>query len=269
MIEQHEINRRRWNEITPVHARSEFYDVPGFLAGRNTLFEIELDGVGDVNGKSLLHLQCHFGMDSLSWARLGAQVVGVDFSEASIEQARDLAQQARLADRCQFICCDVLELDQHLTEKFDVVFTSYGVITWLCDLEKWARIVAHFLKPGGLFFIAEIHPLALMFRENTDKFELAYDYFSNAAEVVIPPGPDYADPSFVPTHGENYWAWTIADIFHALKKAGLEIGEFNEYPYSCYPQFPNMTQQADGRWILPAGIPRLPLLFSLAAHQKL
>jgi len=202
MDPRHESNRRRWDELTPVHLRSESYDIPGFLAGRNTLLKIEREGVGDVRRKTLLHLQCHFGLDSLSWARLGAQVMGVDFSEAAIVEARTLAQRAGLSDRSRFICADVLELDQHLSENFDVVFTSYGVITWLADLRRWAELIARFLKPGGLFFMAEIHPFAFIFRENTSTLEVAYDYFHDPKGLEIKDSPDYADPSFVPVQAE-------------------------------------------------------------------
>jgi SAM-dependent methyltransferase len=268
MIHQHDLNRRRWDELTPVHVHSAFYDAPGFLAGRSAMDAIERDGVGEVRGKSLLHLQCHFGLTTLDFARQGAQVVGVDFSKASIEQARQLADQADLAQRSRFVCCDVLELDQHLHEKFDVVFTSYGVLTWLCDLQRWGQIVARFLKPGGKFYIAEIHPLAFVFREDADQFDVAYDYFNCPEGLEIPPGPDYANPEFIPDHGERYWAWSLADIFSALQLAGLHIRDFREYPFSCYRQFPFLVQQSDGWWHWPPDRRQLPLLFSLAAFKS-
>jgi len=265
---RHESNRRRWNELTPVHVGSDFYDVAGFLAGGGTLFEIEREGVGDVQGKTLLHLQCHFGLDSLSWARLGAQVVGVDFSEVSIAEARRLTERAGLAERCRFVCADVLELERHLEGTFDVVFTSYGVITWLCDLRRWAQVLAHFLKPGGLFFMAEIHPFAFVFRENVPALEVAYDYFHQPAGTEFKGSPDYADPSFVATTPENYWAWSLSDVFRVLREAGLELRDFREYPYSCYRQFPHMVRQVEGRWRLPPGGVQIPLLFSVAATKR-
>ena len=262
---RHESNRRRWDELTPVHVRSDFYDVPGFLSGHNTLFEIERKGVGDVRGKSLLHLQCHFGMDSLSWARLGASVVGVDFSEAAITEARKLAEQTGLSERCRFMCCDVLELDEHLNERFDVVFTSYGVITWLSDLRRWAEMIARFLKPGGLFFMAEIHPFAFIFRENSATLEVAYDYFHDPRGIEIKDTPDYAEPAFTPIHPEYYWAWALADVFYVLCEAGLELHDFREYPFSCYRQFPLLERRPDGGWYFPEGSVQIPLLYSIAA----
>jgi SAM-dependent methyltransferase len=268
MEPRHESNRRRWDELTPVHVRSDFYDVAGFLAGGSTLGKIEREGVGDVQGKTLLHLQCHFGLDSLSWARLGAQVVGVDFSEVSIADARRLAERAGLASRCRFVCADVLELECHLEGTFDVVFTSYGVITWLCDLQRWAKVIAHFLKPGGLFFMAEIHPFAFVFRENVPTLEPAYDYFHQAAGTKFTGSPDYADPSFVPAASETYWAWSLADVFRVLREAELELRDFREYPFSCHRQFPHLVKQADGCWILPPGSVQIPLLFSVAAGKR-
>lgn len=267
MDPRHEVNRKRWDEVTPVHVRSEFYDVPGFLAGRNTLFDIEREALGDVRGKSLLHLQCHFGLDSLNWARLGADVVGVDFSEAAIREARDLAEKAGLSKQCRFVCSDVLELEQHLDGAFDIVFTSYGVITWLADLKKWARTIARFLKPDGRFFMAEIHPFSYVFHDERPG-EIAYDYFSTEQGVVLPVSPDYADSSFVPTQPETYWPWTFADIFGSLREAGLTIEDFREFPFTCYQQFPYLIRQANGQYVQPEGKPRIPLLFSLSATKK-
>jgi ubiquinone/menaquinone biosynthesis C-methylase UbiE len=265
----HDVNRRWWNEVTPVHIRSEFYGVERFLAGENALDAIERQALADPRGKSLLHLQCHFGLATLSWARLGARAVGVDFSEEGIRGGQDLAARAGLQEQARFTCCDVLELDRHLEEQFDCVFTSYGVLTWLSDLDRWAKIVARFLKPGGRFYIAEIHPASMVFDNSTRDFKLRFDYFHAPDPVVLnDSSPDYADPSYVSTNETHEWAWSLADVFHALWGAGLEITEFEEYPYSCYRQFPQMEQRADGFWHLPDDIPRLPQLFSLAATHK-
>jgi 2-polyprenyl-3-methyl-5-hydroxy-6-metoxy-1,4-benzoquinol methylase len=268
MINLHNQNRQNWNEVTPVHMRSPFYDVDGFLAGKSMLDEIELTGVGDVRGKSLLHLQCHFGMDTLSFARLGARVCGVDFSDVAIQAAHDLANKAGLSDVSRFICCDVLELDRYLDEQFDIVFTSYGVITWLSDLQKWAQNIARCLKPGGKFFIAEIHPLSMIFKDATETFELGYNYFHDPVGVVFPPNPDYAEPSFTASQPEHYWAWPLMDIFSVLNAAGLEIHDFREYPFTVYEQFPQMTKGSDGFWHVPDHQTNVPLLFSLSAQHR-
>ena len=139
------------------------------------------------------------------------------------------------------------------------------MITWLSDLRKWGQIVAQFLKPDGLFFIAEIHPFSLMFRDDTEPFEVAYDYFHSPEGIEIPPSSDYADASFVSTHAEYYWAWSLEDIFSALRNAGLKVKDFKEYPFTVYKQFPSMKKQADGFWHPPKDVPRVPLLFSFKA----
>ena len=151
-----EVNRRNWNERTPVHVASDFYDVEGFKAGRITLSDLEREGVGDARGRSLLHLQCHFGLDTLSWARLGARVTGVDLSDDAIATARRL--NAELGLDARFIRANVFDLPEVLDEEFDVVYTAMGVLVWLPDLTAWARVVARHLKPGGLFYLLETHP---------------------------------------------------------------------------------------------------------------
>ncbi len=127
-----EANKELWNKRTAIHKDSSFYNLPGFKAGENVLTPIELKEVGDVKNKKMLHLQCHFGMDSLNWARLGADVTGVDLSDEAINQANQLNDELRM--NAKFICCNVYDLKEHLNEKFDIVFTSYGTIGWLPDL---------------------------------------------------------------------------------------------------------------------------------------
>jgi SAM-dependent methyltransferase len=175
-------NRDLWNAWADAHVGSEFYDTAGFLAGRETIDRVELEGVGDVTGKSLLHLQCHFGQTTLSWARHGASVVGVDFSERAIALAGDLAGQLGLDAR--FICADVYDTLAHLDgERFDVVFTSYGAISWLPDLKPWAEVIAGALKPGGRFFIAEHHPFLWVFDDLSNDIvpTFRYRYFDTNA----------------------------------------------------------------------------------------
>jgi len=152
----YETNLRRWNELVGLHAESEEYDLEGFIAGKSSLHTVELEALGDVSGRSLLHLQCHFGLDTLSWARLGARVTGIDFSDSGIELARRIAD--RIGVDAEFVCCNVYDLPEHLEGEFDIVYTSYGVLCWLHDINEWARLVSNYLKPGGTFFIAEFHP---------------------------------------------------------------------------------------------------------------
>ena len=161
MEKYYDVNKKRWNELVDIHAKSDDYDLDGFIAGANSLHSIELDALGDVSGKSLLHLQCHFGLDTLSWGRLGARATGVDFSETAIELARNLA--VRVGADAEFINCNVYDLPEHLDSEFDIVFTSYGALCWLHDIEAWAGIVSRYLKPGGTFFMAEFHPFMWVF----------------------------------------------------------------------------------------------------------
>jgi 2-polyprenyl-3-methyl-5-hydroxy-6-metoxy-1,4-benzoquinol methylase len=165
MDEYREANRRNWDERTAVHPESDHYDVEGFLDGDTSLYPLEREEIGDAvdEDTELLHLQCHFGLDTLSWAREGATAVGVDFSPESVELARELAAEAGLADRAEFVEADVLELD--LDREFDVVFTSYGVLFWLPDLDAWTETVASHLRPGGIFYLAEIHPFGSVFED--------------------------------------------------------------------------------------------------------
>ena len=177
-MDQHlEANRRLWDAWTPFHVASAFYDVDGFKAGRKELGPIELAGVGDVRGRSLLHLQCHFGLDTLAWAGRGAIVTGVDFSEPAIVAARALA--AELGIDARFVVSDVYALPDRLAGEYDIVFTSHGVLSWLPDLAGWARVVARFLKPGGAFFVVDTHPFAYVFDdERTDsELRVRYPYF--------------------------------------------------------------------------------------------
>ena len=155
-------NQRLWDAWTKVHAEGEFYDVAGFREGGVRVRPYEIAAIGDVKGKSLLHLQCHFGLDTLSWARLGARVTGVDFSSASIGLARELAADLGIAD-ARFIESNIYQLPMRLGDEFDVVYTSRGVLGWLPDIRGWARVVARFVKPGGLFYISEVHPVLQVF----------------------------------------------------------------------------------------------------------
>ncbi len=167
MDEYRRANQDLWDEYTRINAASSMYDLAGFKAGRNALHPLEIQELGDVRGKSLLHLQCHFGMDTLTWARLGAQVTGVDFAPDAVRLARSLAGELGLAAR--FIQSDLYDLPNHLDETFDIVFTSYGALTWLSDIPGWAQVAARYVRPGGTFYIAEFHPAACMFSDESDR----------------------------------------------------------------------------------------------------
>jgi len=260
-------NRDLWNHWTRINFQSKMYDVPGFKAGKIPLDAIVRAGIGDAAGKTLLHLQCHFGLDTLAWARLGAHVTGVDFSDQAITQARALSAELDLP--AQFICCNLYDLPEQLDEKFDIVFTSHGVITWLDDLTGWARIIAKYLKPGGLFFMADAHPTAYIFDdEHTDDLRVRYSYFPKPAPDRFDVQGSYADPANDFRGVEYAWQHSLSEITIALIAAGLRIIEFREYPYLAWKMFPFMTQAADGWWHLPEKFPPFPLMFSLKATAE-
>jgi len=267
MDRRFETNRTWWNEVTPIHARSDFYDLAGFRAGKLSLLPIEQEELGDVAGRSLLHLQCHFGLDTLSWARLGAQVTGVDFSDQAIALARSLAGE--LAIPARFLCANVYDLPDVLHESFDIVFTSYGVLCWLPDLARWAGLVAHFLKPGGTFYIAELHPFAGVFddEEGVTDLRVAYPYFHTPEPLTFDSQGTYADRTAQVTHTTTHeWAHSLGDVVNALIAAGLHIQFLHEFPYCDYPILPFMERGSDGWWRLP-GDNVLPLLFSIKATK--
>jgi len=268
MSEYTKANRKLWNAWTQIHETSEFYDNEAFKAGRSTLKSIELEELSDVCGKSLLHLQCHFGQDTLSWARLGARVTGVDLSDEAIKLAGLLAAELNLDAR--FICSDIYELPGVFDEQFDIVFTSYGVLAWLSDLDRWAEIIARFLKPGGIFYIVEIHP----YSDTLDDWEtepglgIRYPYFKPAEPMVFDAETSYAEPHAIHTDPiRNYqWNHSMAEILNALMDAGLHIQFLHEFPMTVFQQLPFM-KEIDGWYRLPENLPEIPFLFSVKATK--
>jgi len=261
-----EVNRAWWDERVGWHAESGFYDVASFEAGGLSLDVIERGEVGNVAGRDLMHLQCHFGLDTLSWARLGARVVGVDFSEPAIQLARRLATEAALEAR--FVCCDVYETLELVDERFDVVFSSYGVLSWLPDLGHWAEVVAGLLRPGGKVHLIELHPATCMFDDETTELRFRYPYFRSAEPTRVERSGSYAVPD-APTHEQTTFAWSssISDVLTALLDAGLRIDRFREFD-SCDEQLrPFLVQGPDGRWRAPPGWPALPLVYALTATR--
>lgn len=258
-------NLKLWNAATPIHIKSDFYNVAGFKAGQNRLKSIEMEEVGDVRGKSLLHLQCHFGLDTLSWARLGAKVTGADFSEKAIEYAKKLAEETGI--EADFVCTDLYSLLEVLNNKFDIVFTSYGVLTWISDLDKWAQVIVHFLKQGGFFYIVEIHPILGMFNDEGEirDLQIARSYFRSDKPTKWQPNLDYADTAFSSGESSYEWQYPLCDVVSALISAGLRIDFLHEFPVCCHQALPVMKQGKDGWWRLQGD--RLPLTFSIKASK--
>ena len=257
-----EINRKSWNTRTAVHMASKFYDMPGFRNGASSLIDIELGLLGDVAGKSILHLQCHFGQDTLSLARLGAKVTGVDLSDVAIDEARKLTTELGLS--AEFVCCDVYTLADHLDGQFDIVFTSYGAIGWLPDLFRWAQIVRRFLKPGGKLVLVEFHPVVWMFDERFQGIQ--YSYF-NTGPIHESSSGTYADTS-APIQVESVgWNHPLSEVFGSLMAQGMSIRHFAEYDYSPYGCFETAVKVAEGKYRIPQLAEKIPMLYSLVAER--
>lgn len=268
MNEQLKANYEWWNEAALLHAESEYYDVEGLLKGKSTLRAVELEKLGDVRGKKLLHLQCHFGMDTLSLARLGAKVTGVDFADEAIRLAKSL--NAKLGLDAEFVCSNIYDLPQHLSGQYDIVYTSYGVLCWLNDLQRWAEIAAHFLKPGGTFLVVEGHPLADLFELTDRELRIAGSYFYDETPYIETEDGTYAVPDANKKYKTTHeWSHSISEIMQALWSAGLNVTSFEEYPYCFYEKFPGlMKENEDGWWEFHDENRRLPMMFSLTAAKE-
>ncbi len=260
-------NRTLWNEFTEIHANSAFYDVEAFKAGRNRLHPLEMTELGEVRGKSLLHLQCHFGLDTLSWARMGAEATGVDLSEKAITLAESLSQECHIPAR--FVRSDIYGLPNVLDGTFDIVYTSYGVLCWLPDLAGWAKVAAHYLAPGGTFYMAEYHPFANIFDNSAEAtgLRISAAYFDQGP-FIYQPGVSYADPDTPVKAPEAYeWQHTMGEILSALTGAGLRLEFLHEFPYTNYQALPFLIEDGDRRWTLPDKASTIPLMFSIRARK--
>jgi len=260
-----EANKHIWNQRTAVHKDSSFYDKAGFKEGRDVLTPIELRELGDVSGKSMLHLQCHFGMDSLNWSRKGAKVTGVDLSDQAIEEARKL--NTDMGFDARFICANVYDLDPGgnnplAASTFDIVFTSYGTVGWLPDLDRWANIIFHHLKPGGIFYIAEFHPVVWMFDDAFTHIKYHYD---NRELIVTENIGTYTDRKAAISGKEYSWNHSLGEVINALIKQGLRIEYLNEFMYSPYPCFNNTVQGSDGNWYIKGMEGKIPMVYSVKA----
>jgi len=253
-----EVNRKLWNERTQHHVDSEFYDNTSFIAGRNTLNDIELRLLGDVKDKKIIHLQCHFGQDTLSLARMGASVTGVDLAEDAIETAVSQAKDMGLT--ADFITSNVYDIDHSLDGQFDIVFTSYGTIGWLPDMRRWANVVARLLKPGGKFVIAEFRPASGMFDNSFNRVD--YSYFNKEAIIELENGT-YADRE-APMQLESVtWNHDLAEVIQALLDEGLQLRTFREYDYSPYNCLQDMVETAPGKFQVKGMEGKLPMVYAL------
>jgi SAM-dependent methyltransferase len=257
------INKQSWNNRTETHLKSAFYDMEGFLQGNTSLNAIELGLLGDVSGKSVLHLQCHFGQDTLSLERLGATVTGVDLSDKAIANARKIAQD--MNSQAQFICCDLYDLEQHLDQQFDLVFTSYGTITWLPDLDKWARLIARFLKPNGKLVFVEFHPVVWMFDDDFDT--IGYSYF-NKGPIVETENGTYADKEAAISQDYVVWNHSLSEVMGSLLQHGMVLHDFQEYEYSPYNCFNKVITVEPKNYAIAHLEGKIPMVYSIVAQKK-
>jgi len=262
-------NRRNWDERVAIHRRdrSGFYAVERFLAGDKQLHAIEWDEVGDVAGKRLIHLQCHFGLDTLILARNGASVTGLDFSPAAIAEARRLAMETGLA--AEFVCANLYEARAALSGEFDIAYTTWGTICWLPNIVAWARTIAALLKPGGYLYFADGHPNMLILEEKDG--HLVHEYpIDTPAECPLAVDETHTyNGDATPLRASRTYQWihSISRIIGAVHGAGLTLEFLHEHPGLPWPPFPMCVRGKDGLWHLPDPIPAFPLALSLKASK--
>lgn len=264
-----EANREWWDERAPSHAGGAFYDLESFRAdGRpDRLRPFEGDELGvDPAGLDLVHLQCHIGTDTLSWASRGANVTGLDFSEPALEVARLLA--ADIGVTAEFVRSDVYNASAALDHRlFDVVYTGGGALSWLPDIERWAELVASLLRPGGVLYLVEIHPFLWPFDDDTEEPVVAWPYFGPI--VWHDATGSYTDRTMETEHNTTHEQnWGIGPVVTAIVRAGLVIELISEHPIGVEQVWPFMerSEAVGGCWVIPPGRPQLPLLWSLRAR---
>ena len=264
MNEYMQVNQKFWNEAVNLHAKSKFYDLEGFKKTKNSLLHVELKELGEINGKSMLHLQCHFGMDTLSWANMGVEVTGVDFSKNAIDFAKELAKELKI--KVKFVHSNVYDLPNVLNEKFDVVYMSYGMLCWLDDLKKLAEVIAHFLKPNGIFYIVENHPFLNMLEEENGKLTVRYSYFEGEPLRYEENGT-YATSEQLENNVTYEWNHSISEIVNSIIEAGMRIEFFHEFPFLEFKYNSLFRKREDGYWELIDPNTKIPLMFSIKAKK--
>lgn len=269
MNEYMEANRKHWDESVPLHVASEMYDVEEFKRNPDRLHSVELEELGDVRGKTLLHLQCHFGIDTISWARQGAKVTGIDFSAPAVEQAQKLA--AEIGVDARFVQSNIYDLPGNLSGEFDIVFTSYGALTWLPDIKRWAEIAAHFVRPGGTFYVVEFHPMAWIFDDapGVEDLHVKFPYFGSGGPLRLEFDGTYAAPQAKMEHRTTFdFPHSLGEIVTSLIDAGLRIEFLHEFPFSTYRFIPSLMEEIsrnEARLIKHDGC--VPLLYSIKATK--
>ena len=256
-------NKATWNDKVKVHAKSDMYDLEAFKKGKSSLMPYEIEGLGNVEGKSLLHLQCHFGQDTLSWSRMGAKCTGIDLSDEGIKLAKSLNTDLGLT--ANFVCCNVLDTSKFIKDTFDIVYTSYGVIGWLPDLKPWGQMIAERLKKGGVFYIAEFHPIIWMFDYLEDKPQMRYGYMQDEVIYEEYEGT-YADEGSKMMSKEYGWNHGLGEVVSALTEAGLHIEYLKEFDESPYNVLPDLIKTESGMYVTKEKL--YPLIFTIKATKS-
>jgi SAM-dependent methyltransferase len=261
-LQAESINRRFWDEVAPIHGES--YDLTPLLSGGHCLDPVQVRELGNLKGVKVLHLQCHIGSDTLSLARLGAEVTGADFSGESLKVALELSRRTGLYAR--FVHASLFDLPKVLDERFQLVYTSIGVLCWLSDLDRWAEVVAGYLAPEGVFYIMESHPFLQVFDDESEGLRVAHPYFTGGKPTDWTEGsPDYADPGYTVRNPTREFTWTMGDIYNCLTGAGLRVEWIHEYDFLHWKALRSMQAGSDGYWRLPEPHAKIPLSFSLRA----
>lgn len=256
------MNQNAWDKKTPVHFASPLYNVDEVKKGGTSLNKIEIDDLGDVSNKRILHLQCHFGLDSISLTKMGAEVLGVDFSTMAIEQARKLAKELNVSTK--FLAANIYDdFDKKVKRNFDIVFSSYGSICWLPDLDGWAKVISKMLVKDGFFYIVDFHPLLHSFDCLLSDTKRSYFYTDEPFKREWK--GTYADYDNDLETMEYNWNHSIAEILGSLRNNGLTIIDFQELPFLPQNWFPNLVKGEDGLYRVKGYETIYPLLFSIKA----
>ena len=263
------VNRSWWNERAAVHGQDDVYDTRGFLAGRSTLYRLDLEVTGDVTGRDLIHLQCHTGMDTLSWLRAGAgSVTGIDFSDTAVAKAAATAEAVGLSDRATFIEADVLAVPDSVHGRFDVCYASRGVVGWIGDMDAWMRTAASVLRPGGRLVLIDTHPLFNM-AASVDPLRLDFPYVNDGPRRFDDQGGSYTDPDAVTEHNVTIeYGHSLGELVTAAVNAGLVIEHLGEHvAVESDTGRRLLSRDEDGlvRWRQDREL--LPIIFSLRAGK--
>lgn len=264
--ERLEANRANWNDRVALHVASQFYDVEGWLRDAPGPPPRELESLGDPVGRSLVHLQCHFGMDTLRWARAGATVTGVDFSPAAIENASQLALRAGLSERATFVCADLYDAPRALAgRRYDIVYVSLGSLCWLPDVAAWGAVVAQLTAPGGRVYLHDVHPFAQSLDDEGER--VSYGYFEESADPFVAESDQtYTGDAGLGATRTYEWNHSLGEIVTSLTRHGLVIDALDEHDWTVFAHFGWLEERTAGHFTIGEGHPRIPLSFTLLAH---